>query len=138
MNPLQWPPPVRHFIRWIGATLANIAHFDHGTHVFLKTQLHPRIAEAWSGQDLTTWGEFLDFVAVVGLFGPIQLGQAAWSYPLAAAAVIWWVVEVGRQVKFAKSRLRRFRRMRRCNPVRFGLLGRVISFTARFFKGDNC
>lgn len=93
--------PFAQFTRWLMATIANIAHADHGFLVLYSTPVPQNVSARLSAVSIRTWGDIYDMLHILLPSGAWQLTLAVVTHIITAIMVIWWAVESYRQTKEA-------------------------------------
>lgn len=98
--------PFAQFSRWLVATIANIAHADHGFLVLYSTPVPANVSDRLNRISVHTWGDIYDVLHISLPSGATQLTLAILTHVITATMVLWWAIESYHQLQEAKHWLR--------------------------------
>lgn len=105
--PIQLPPPILSFFRWLAASITNVVHFGHGAKVVGDTPLPSEVAASLEAAPAQSWGELARLASNAATNGMVQVGESILAHPFVTIAVLWWAYESFIQLKTLLKWLRK-------------------------------
>ncbi|WP_157073596.1 hypothetical protein [Sphingomonas soli] len=75
------------------ASVASVAHFEHGVKVVSETPLPSPVTEAFAAVHPDHWGQLVGLGNTILVNIAYQVGSGVVHYPVTTVAVIWWFLE---------------------------------------------
>lgn len=94
LHPISWPSPISQIVRWLLATIANLSHLEYWLVSIFETTLPGPAEDMLRHRPVQTWGAWFETTSAMAVEGLRQLAWSAYSHPIDAVIVLWWLIEM--------------------------------------------